>query len=105
MIQYIIRHGESVYNAEGRIQGQSDVPLSDLGRKQSEAVAAAMAARPVEAVYSSPLRRAVETTPAGGGPVGVGIPTDPRVVGGKAGIFQGKLRSQLEELHPEGLAR
>ena len=61
MIVYCIRHGESTYNAEGRIQGQSDVPLSQLGLRQSEAVAAALAGLPVEAIYSSPLERASQT--------------------------------------------
>ncbi|KKK94352.1 hypothetical protein LCGC14_2683730, partial [marine sediment metagenome] len=61
MLLYCIRHGESTYNAEGRIQGQSDVPLSELGRRQGEAVAAALRAEPVEAIYSSPLRRAMQT--------------------------------------------
>ena len=38
---YCVRHGESVHNAEGRIQGQLDVPLSDLGRRQGSAIAEA----------------------------------------------------------------
>ena len=57
MLLYLVRHGESTYNAEGRIQGQTDVPLSELGRRQSEAVADALRTQPVDAVYSSPLRR------------------------------------------------
>jgi len=105
MIQYLVRHGESVYNAEGRIQGQSDVPLSDFGRKQSEAVASAMASLPCDVVYSSPLRRALETARAIAEPLGLEIRTDPRLMEVHAGIFQDKLRSQLEELHPEELAR
>jgi len=105
MIQHFIRHGESVYNAEGRIQGQSDVPLSDLGRKQGEAVAAAMAALPIEVVYSSPLRRAMETARVVAEPLGREIRTDPRLMEVNAGIFQDKLRSQLEELHAAELAR
>jgi broad specificity phosphatase PhoE len=105
MIQYCIRHGESVYNAEGRIQGQSDVPLSDFGRKQGEAVATAMAALPIEVVFSSPLRRALETAREIAEPRGLEIRTDPRLMEVHAGIFQDKLRSQLEELYPDELAR
>ena len=43
MIIYCIRHGESCYNAEGRLQGQSSTPLSALGLRQAEAIAAALA--------------------------------------------------------------
>ena len=58
MLLYCVRHGRSSYNAAGRVQGQSDVPLSDFGRRQSEAVARALAGSPIDALYSSPLRRA-----------------------------------------------
>ena len=105
MILHCIRHGESIYNAEGRIQGQSDVPLSKLGRKQSEAVAAALAGSPIEALYSSPLRRAMETARSIADAVGLEIRTDPRLKEIDAGIFQDKLRSDLEKLYPQELAR
>lgn len=105
MILHCIRHGESVYNAEGRIQGQSDVPLSELGRKQSEAVAAALVGLPIEALYSSPLRRAMETARLIADAVGLEIQTDPRLKEIDAGIFQDKLRSELEQLYPQALAR
>ena len=61
MILYCVRHGESVYNAEGRIQGRLNVPLSELGRRQSAAAAAALASLSADALYASPLRRAMET--------------------------------------------
>lgn len=105
MILHCIRHGQSVYNAEGRVQGQSDVPLSELGRKQSEAVAAATARMPIEALYSSPLRRAMQTARAVADALGLEIRTDPRLKEVDAGIFQDKLRSDLEQLYPQQLAR
>ncbi|MGQ9575170.1 MAG: histidine phosphatase family protein [Thermoguttaceae bacterium] len=53
---------ESTYNAQRRLQGQSDLPeLSELGRRQSRAAGAALAAFPIEAISSSPLRRAMQT--------------------------------------------
>ena len=54
---YCVRHGESIHNAEGRIQGQLDVPLSDFGRRQGEAIAEALAVLPIDAIYASPLLR------------------------------------------------
>jgi len=105
MILYCVRHGESTYNAEGRVQGQSDVPLSERGRRQGEAVTAAMAHLPIDAIYSSPLRRALETARAVAEPLGLEVQTDPRLMEVNAGIFQDKLRSDLERLHPEEFAR
>lgn len=105
MIVYCVRHGESCYNAEGRIQGQSDVPLSQLGHRQSRAVAAALAGLPVEAIYSSPLRRAMQTARPIAEVLKLAIRTDPRLMEVHAGEFQDRLRVDLEEQYPEAMAR
>ncbi len=105
MLIYCVRHGESAYNAEGRIQGQSDVPLSELGLRQSEAVAEALAGLPIQAVYSSPLRRALQTAEPLAARLGRSVETDPRLMEIHAGVFQGRLRSELAELFPEAYAR
>ncbi len=105
MLLTLVRHGESAYNAEGRIQGQSDVPLSELGRRQSEAVADAVAGAPVEAIYSSPLRRALETAQPIAIRTGVPIATDPRLMEIDAGVFQNRLRTELPERYPEEYRR
>jgi broad specificity phosphatase PhoE len=57
----LIRHGESAWNVERRVQGQADVPLSAHGTRQVHALAEALSARPLVAVYSSPLSRAHAT--------------------------------------------
>ena len=57
----LARHGQSVSNAVRRFQGVQDVPLSELGRRQAEALAAALRGRRIAAVYSSPLQRARHT--------------------------------------------
>ena len=58
---YLIRHGQTLWNQEGKIQRKTDIPLNDEGRKQAGLLAEAMENRPVGAVYSSPLKRAFET--------------------------------------------
>jgi broad specificity phosphatase PhoE len=57
----LARHGESVWNAERRFQGSTDVPLSTRGRAQAEALAGGLRGYRVRAAYVSPFRRAVET--------------------------------------------
>jgi len=57
----LARHGQSVSNAVRRFQGVQDVPLSELGRRQAEALARALRSRRIAAVYSSPLQRARHT--------------------------------------------
>jgi broad specificity phosphatase PhoE len=57
----LARHGQSVSNAGRRFQGVQDVPLSELGRRQAEALAGAFGRRRIAAVYSSPLQRARHT--------------------------------------------
>ncbi|MBV8083436.1 MAG: histidine phosphatase family protein [Chloroflexi bacterium] len=56
------RHGQSDWNAAGRYQGRLDeAVLSPLGRQQAQALAARLASRPLTAIYSSPLKRALQT--------------------------------------------
>lgn len=105
MILYCVRHGESEYNAERRIQGQTNIGLSELGRRQAEAIAAALAPRPIQAIFSSPLARAYETARPLAERKGLPIETDDRLKEIHAGIFQGLLWSEIERTHPEQAKR
>ena len=58
---YIVRHGETAWNAEQRVQGHTDVPLNDIGREQAALTGRRLAATRFAAVYSSDLVRARET--------------------------------------------
>lgn len=58
---YLVRHGETAWNANGRFQGHSDVPLSNLGRQQAEKLALSLKQTKIDAFYSSDLSRAMET--------------------------------------------
>ncbi|MCE5265797.1 MAG: histidine phosphatase family protein [Deltaproteobacteria bacterium] len=59
---YLIRHGETTWNRDKRIQGQTDIPLHERGKRQAEALAARLASIDLERIYTSDLGRAVETT-------------------------------------------
>ena len=58
---YLVRHGQTEWNRIHKFQGRSDVPLNDVGREQVKATAVALKDVPFDAVYASPLSRAVET--------------------------------------------
>ena len=57
----LVRHGQSTYNAQARLQGQADPPLSDAGRREAELLEPALARFPDDRVVTSDLRRARET--------------------------------------------
>lgn len=106
MILYCVRHGESTYNVEGRLQGQSDAPrLSPLGQKHSVAVAAALGQLPIVAIYSSPLARAMETARPLADALKLPVRCDDRLKEINIGVFQGTLAAELSDRFPEEAAR
>ncbi len=113
MLQYLIRHGESISNVEERVQGQADVDLSLLGRRQAAAVAAwsrAMldAASDPDAtweIWSSPLKRARHTAEAIAASLGLPVHIDEELCELHAGVFQGHLWADLESRFPEAVAQ
>jgi uncharacterized phosphatase len=58
---YLVRHGETDWNAQRRIQGSTDIPLNQMGREQAETTGRLLARRDWDGVFSSPLSRAFET--------------------------------------------
>jgi broad specificity phosphatase PhoE len=58
---YLIRHGETLWNREGRCQGITDIPLTEKGYCQARSIAEALRGEPLSLVLSSPLARARET--------------------------------------------
>ncbi len=61
---YLVRHAQTVWNDENRIQGHSDVPLSPLGVKQAERLGVCFASRPVKGLFTSALQRSQRTAQA-----------------------------------------
>jgi probable phosphoglycerate mutase len=106
MILYCVRHGESSYNLEGRLQGQSDEPrLSPLGQKHAEALAATLGQIEIDAIYASPLARAMETARPLAQALKLPIQTDDRLKEINIGVFQGTLAAELADRFPEDAAR
>ncbi|MGC4108062.1 MAG: histidine phosphatase family protein [Thermomicrobiales bacterium] len=91
MRMLLIRHGQSLGNIEGRIQDGTD-PLTDRGRVQARALAAALAMRgDITHLYTSPLDRAWETAEI----IGAAIGTTPMAVAGLAEVDAGTAAGQL----------
>jgi len=71
---FLVRHGETDWNRERRVQGRSDVPLNDRGRAQARAAGKLLASRRWDAVLTSPLSRASETAALIAQELGLGAP-------------------------------
>jgi broad specificity phosphatase PhoE len=94
----LVRHGQSVWNADGRWQGQADPPLSELGEQQ--AVAAARAIGLVDAIYTSDLTRARHTAELVAAQLGSDVAVDLRLRERDAGDWEGRTRAEIDEGWP-----
>ena len=97
----IIRHGETDWNVERRIQGQTDIPLNENGRAQALAMAYNSAHHRFSTVFSSDLSRATETANALAQREDLEVETLPELRERHYGIFQGVVKGEAPELHPE----
>jgi 2,3-bisphosphoglycerate-dependent phosphoglycerate mutase len=100
-----IRHGETDWNADGRLQGHLDIPLNSLGRRQAARLAEALRHDGLTAVVSSDLARAWQTAEALAGPLGLPLHADPGLRERGFGIFEGLTRVQLAERWPDAARR
>jgi probable phosphoglycerate mutase len=101
----IVRHGETAWNAEGRVQGQLDVPLSEVGIAQARAVAAALQGERFSAIYSSDLQRVTQTAEPSARMLGLPVRLDPRLRERHYGMFQTLTYAEVKIQHPEDYAR
>lgn len=100
-----IRHGETAWNVDARIQGHLDIPLNDTGLRQARQTARALAQEPVAAIYSSDLQRAWATAQAIAQSTGAPL-TPVRDLRERCfGDFEGHTFKQVEEQAPEQALR
>ena len=100
----LVRHGETDWNASGRIQGHSDTPLNAAGRQQAQRAAQRLAPEPVRALYSSDLARAFETATIIGEPLGLTVVTSPRLRERQYGAWEGLTSAEIQARYPEQFA-
>ena len=102
---YLVRHGETDWNRQRRIQGRTDIPLNDTGREQALMTGHRLAAfGSWDGLYASPLSRARETAAIVGREVGLGEPElMPALVERDYGEAEGMDWLQVERRYPDGI--
>ncbi len=96
-----VRHGETAWNVDARIQGQLDIQLNDTGRWQARCVGQALASEPLSAVYSSDLGRAHETARAIADAAGIPVIAHTGLRERRFGIFEGKTFDEIHQTWPD----
>ena len=101
----VVRHGETVWNREKRMQGTTDTPLSSVGRSQAQAVGKRLAGENFSALYASDLVRAWETASIIAELTGRELVVDSRLRERCFGIFEGLTAGEIQERFPDEHAR
>lgn len=86
---YVARHGQTIWNAQNKVCGITDVELTALGREQAKALAAVVAGRNIDVIISSPLKRAVETSKIVSDLCNIPVLVDERLIEQNYGIYEG----------------
>ena len=94
MTLYVVRHGETEWNANNRILGRTDIPLNETGRKQANEAALKAQDLPVDVILSSPLKRTIETATAIAGIKGLPVTAEPALIECDFGDYEGKDRNE-----------
>ena len=99
---FLTRHGETEWNAIGRLQGHTDIELNEAGRAQARALAATLAEAKLGRVWTSDLSRARETGSIVASELSLPPPeVDPELRERRFGVFEGLTRDECAAHHPE----
>lgn len=101
----LIRHGETIWNLEGRYQGQFDSPLTREGRRQVRALASRLRHYPFDHLYASDLGRAWQTAERIAAATGHAVIAEPRLRERHFGLFHGLDQGALQRQYPEEYKR
>jgi probable phosphoglycerate mutase len=101
----IVRHGETAWNAEHRVQGQLDVPLNAVGHAQALAASKVLSREKFDVIYSSDLSRARQTAAPTAELLSMEVATDPALRERHYGIFERLTYAEVKEKFPEDYAR
>ncbi len=101
----LVRHGETDWNRDGRVQGQTDTPLNAAGRAQAHLLAADLSSTPLVAVYASDLARARVTADTVAALHGLVVETDVDLREKNFGTWEGLTAGEIEERFPAAARR
>ncbi len=101
---YLVRHGETAWNAEGRFQGQSDTPLNEKGKQQANALGQHFKGKSLTAIYTSDLQRAWETARIIGSYHTLAIMKHSGLREMSFGSWEGMDYDQIQDRYPDELA-
>jgi len=104
-ILIVVRHAETAWNREKRMQGTTDTPLSDVGRVQAQALARRLAGEAFAALYSSDLSRARDTAHAIAQHSGRELVLEARLRERAFGVFEGLIADEIRARFPQEYAR
>jgi broad specificity phosphatase PhoE len=100
----LLRHGQTDYNVDGRMQGHIDSYLTDAGHEQAAEAAPVLASLAPDRLVSSDLRRAVDTAEVVGAACGLPVKFDPRLRETHLGLWQGQTVAEIERDYPGAIA-
>lgn len=101
----LVRHGETEWNRESRIQGHTDSPLTGEGRAQAEAIAARLAGERIDAIVSSDLGRAMDTAARIAMRCGCAVAGDARLRERNFGVAEGHTYDEVNLRYPGAFSR
>jgi broad specificity phosphatase PhoE len=101
----LIRHGATDWNLQGRCQGATDLPLSEVGIRQAEEIAATLSAESVRAVYSSDLKRARQTAQLISQPHDIEVAIEQDIRELDHGALEGLTFAEIKENYPAFISR
>jgi broad specificity phosphatase PhoE len=101
---YLVRHGLTQLTAEDAFAGETDVPLSDVGREQLRKLARRLSGEPIVAIYASPLGRTMETATILAEPHRLPVTAKEDLREISHGHWEGKTRASVEKEYPEEYA-
>ncbi|MBW8734513.1 MAG: histidine phosphatase family protein [Asticcacaulis sp.] len=93
---FVLRHGQTDWNLEARLQGSTDIGLNDTGREQARRAADILMGQGIDMIIVSPLSRAMETAQIVGARLGLDPVIDPRLTERNFGQFEGMT---IDEVH------
>jgi 2,3-bisphosphoglycerate-dependent phosphoglycerate mutase/probable phosphoglycerate mutase len=100
----LLRHGQTDYNVDSRMQGHIDSHLTDAGHEQAAEAAPVLASLAPHRLVSSDLRRAVDTAEVVGAACGLPVKFDPRLRETHLGLWQGHTVAEIERDYPGAIA-